>query len=61
MPVGYGKRIREAVVTVKEKTKKRYACPKCSRIAVQRVSTGIWRCRKCGIKFASGSYEFRGR
>ncbi|MBI4018288.1 MAG: hypothetical protein HY368_01640 [Candidatus Aenigmarchaeota archaeon] len=59
MPVGYGKRIREAVSAAKRKAAKRYKCPKCSRVAVKRTSPGIWQCRKCGAKIASGSYEFR--
>lgn len=59
MVVGYGKRIRQAVSVAKEKSKKRYKCPKCSRTAVKRAAAGIWECRKCGVKFASGSYEFK--
>lgn len=56
--VGYGKRIREAVSEAKRKTASRYKCPSCSRVAVRRKAAGVWLCKKCGTKFASGAYEF---
>lgn len=59
MPVGYGKTIREAFSAARSKSKRRYRCPKCSRTAIKRAAPGIWECRKCGAKFASGSYEFK--
>lgn len=59
MVVGYGKKIRKEVEAIQKKTKARYKCPKCSRIAVKRVSSAIWQCQKCRAKFASGTYEFR--
>ena len=59
MVVGYGKRIRDSYAASRSKTKKSYKCPNCSRVAVRRISTGIWKCKKCSVKFASGSYEFK--
>lgn len=59
MPVGYGKRIREAVSAAAGKSKRKYACPECSRKAVRRTAAGVWLCKKCDRKFASGAYEFR--
>ncbi len=58
MPVGYGKKIREAVVESKKKAHSRYTCPSCSRLSVKRQSHGVWECGKCHSKFASGAYEF---
>lgn len=55
----YGKRIREDVLKANKKSKSLYKCPSCSRLAVKRVASGIWKCKKCDIKFASGSYEFK--
>ncbi len=55
----YGKKARDLVNKIESKAKKRYKCPSCSRKTVKRVSNGIWECRKCGKRFASGAYEFR--
>jgi large subunit ribosomal protein L37Ae len=55
----YGKRIREDYDKIRKKTKQKYKCPSCSRIAVKRLSAGVWQCRKCKTKFASGAYEFK--
>lgn len=60
MVVGYGKRIRESVALIRAKTAARYMCPSCSRRAVRRSAGGVWSCRKCSRKFASGAYEFKG-
>ena len=54
----YGKRIRAAVLDAEQKYKKAKKCPSCSRIALRRVSTGVWECKKCETKFASGAYDF---
>lgn len=59
MPVGYGKSIRERETDAKKRSAMRYKCPSCSRTSVKRKSYGLWECRKCGVKFASASYEFR--
>jgi large subunit ribosomal protein L37Ae len=58
MPVGYGKKIRAAYAESRKKASSKYECPSCSRIAVRRKSNGVWECRKCKSRFASGAYEF---
>ena len=55
----YGKRIRQDVLKAEAKTKASYKCPACSRMSVKRSAFGIWKCKKCSIKFASGAYEFK--
>ncbi len=52
----YGKRIREMVLKIEKKQRQRHVCPKCKMKKVKRVSTGIYLCKKCGTKFASGAY-----
>lgn len=52
----YGVRIRKQVSTVTNAKNQAYECPRCKHKAVKRVSTGIWQCRRCDLKFAGGAY-----
>jgi large subunit ribosomal protein L37Ae len=52
----YGRFIRKRVIEVEELEKSTHVCPRCDQLAVKRKGTGIWRCRKCGFKFAGGAY-----
>ena len=59
MAVGFGKKIRASENAAKKKASKSYKCPSCSRVDVNRVSSGVWQCKKCRKKFASGAFEFK--
>ena len=48
----YGKKVRNMLVQVESKQKKRQKCPFCKRLGVKRLSNGIWKCPKCDKKFA---------
>ncbi|MFQ6056448.1 MAG: 50S ribosomal protein L37ae [Methanosarcinales archaeon] len=52
----YGKMIRARVSKIEVEQRKRHLCPRCNMPYVKRVSCGIWRCKKCGLKFASLAY-----
>jgi large subunit ribosomal protein L37Ae len=52
----YGIKIRRRTAAIEKTLRKRHQCPKCLRHAISRESTGIWLCRKCGLKFAGGAY-----
>ncbi|HLA23512.1 MAG TPA: 50S ribosomal protein L37ae [Candidatus Nanoarchaeia archaeon] len=54
----YGRRIRDRLVQVEIKQRKRQKCPFCNRLGAKRVSKGIWECQKknCGKKFASNTF-----
>jgi large subunit ribosomal protein L37Ae len=52
----YGKRVRDRLVQVESKQRKKQKCPFCEKVGVKRISNGIWECPKCGKKFASNSY-----
>lgn len=54
----YGKRIRDEIKKATASKIQRYVCPTCSRTAVRRESAGVWKCTKCGKKYASGAYKF---
>ena len=51
-----GASLRKVRVGIEKALKKAYECPQCQRVAVRRVSVGIWRCEKCGYTFAGGAY-----
>lgn len=55
----FGRRpVLRAIEILKEK-KKKYNCPSCSyQKKVSRISTGIYKCSKCFVQFASDSYTF---
>jgi len=52
----YGRKVRLRVETIEVKMHEKHRCPQCGRNAVERVATSIWRCRKCGTRFAGGAY-----
>lgn len=33
-----------------------HRCPRCDRLSVRRVGTGIWKCLKCDLVFSGGAY-----
>ena len=52
----YGVRARSRLRNVELAQRKNHVCPSCKHTKVKRVGTGIYSCRKCGVKFAGGSY-----
>ena len=52
----YGVRIRKQISAVTAAKNQSHECPRCRHEAVKRVSTGIWKCRRCDLKFAGGAY-----
>ena len=52
----YGVRARSRLRNVELQQRKRHLCPSCKHTAVKRISSGIYQCSKCNVKFAGGSY-----
>ena len=52
----YGRFVRKRVCDIERISRALHRCPKCDMVSVARKGTGIWECRKCGFKFAGGSY-----
>ena len=52
----YGVRARNIVKNVEITQRKKHICPSCGDKKVKRISTSIWKCDKCGVKFAGGAY-----
>ena len=55
----YGVRARTRVRNVELVQRAKHICPSCGHQKVKRVSTSIWKCGKCGVKFAGGAYQPR--
>ena len=53
----YGTKIRKLALAVDHKLQQRYKCPSCGAVKVKRVSTSIWQCGRCGVKFAGAAYS----
>ncbi len=52
----YGVRLRRQIAEIGKKAKQKYACPSCNYKSVKRISSGIWKCSKCGLVFTGGAY-----
>jgi len=52
----YGVRSRTQIRNVELQQKAKHICPSCGHKKVKRISTSIWQCKKCNIKFAGGAY-----
>jgi large subunit ribosomal protein L37Ae len=57
MGARYGVKIRRRIKEILAEKSRWHACPRCKHISVKRVSTGIWRCRRCDYTFAGGAYR----
>jgi large subunit ribosomal protein L37Ae len=52
----YGMKARRRYAAIDMAMKARHECPTCNRHSVKRLSTGIWKCRKCETEFVGGAY-----
>tara|TARA_Y100000310_G_scaffold323580_1_gene384193 strand:+ start:1169 stop:1399 length:231 start_codon:yes stop_codon:yes gene_type:complete len=53
---GYGLRVRKRLKKVEDRQHEKQICPFCQKKGVKRKSKGIWHCKKCKKKFASGTF-----
>lgn len=53
----YGKGVKNRVLKIENIQRKKHACPNCLKPGLKRVASGIWKCDKCGSKFAGKAYE----
>lgn len=55
----YGPRIKNKNAQIEAVQRSKQICPYCKKMAVKRVSAGIWHCRKCGKKFTGKAYSIK--
>lgn len=53
---GYGKTVKERLLAIEKKQKKRQKCPYCKKQSVKAIAKGIWVCSRCNKKFAGRLY-----
>jgi large subunit ribosomal protein L37Ae len=53
----YGRVARKRVAEIESDMNDDHSCPDCGSDTVDREGTGIWACRRCGYKFAGGTYR----
>lgn len=53
----YGVVVRNRVRDIDKMRTADHECPRCHRMSVSRVSSGIWLCSKCDAKFAASAYS----
>lgn len=52
----YGVKSRTILRNVELAQRVKHICPSCGHRKVKRISTSIFQCRKCNVKFAGGAY-----
>jgi len=52
----YGRRLKNKLAAIEKLSRGKQPCPYCKRLAVKRLSTGIYTCLKCKAKFTGGAY-----
>ena len=53
----YGRTVRHKLGKIEHEYKLKHKCNYCNAKKVERVSAGIWQCKKCGVKFAARAYS----
>ncbi|MDY6932318.1 MAG: 50S ribosomal protein L37ae [Halobacteriota archaeon] len=54
--VRYGRKARKIIADIEDQMHAKHMCPRCGKLKVSRVGTGIWRCSVCDLTFAGGTY-----
>ena len=53
----YGRKLKLKFSKIEIEQRKLHKCPYCNKIAVKRLVVGIWKCKKCHIKFTGKAYS----
>lgn len=55
--VRYGKSVKDRIRKIEKEQRKRHRCPDCLKPSLKRVASGVWVCKKCGLKIAGDAYN----
>ncbi len=53
----YGRKLKLRFAEIETEQRKLHKCPYCNKIAVKRESVGIWKCKKCNVKFTGKAHS----
>jgi large subunit ribosomal protein L37Ae len=57
--IRYGVNLRKREAAVIAQKREKYKCDMCGKLAVRRISMGVWKCRYCNATYAGGAYTFK--
>jgi len=55
----YGKSVKRKILDVEKGKRKERVCPHCLKSGLKRMASGIWFCKKCGLKLAGKAYKVK--
>ena len=55
----FGAPVRKRFSRIASLQKMRRSCPACGSWRLKRDASGIWTCRKCGLKLAGEAYDVK--
>ncbi|MBS3107080.1 50S ribosomal protein L37ae [Candidatus Woesearchaeota archaeon] len=55
----YGRTVKWNFGKMEAEQRKLHKCPYCNKVAVKRISAGIWECRKCDSAFTGRAYTLK--
>ncbi len=53
----YGVGVRKRLDEVHKQRSQKYQCPRCKKLTMKRVYSGVWKCNKCGLEVADNAYS----
>lgn len=54
----YGATIRKLYRKAIDSKKKKYECPQCHKLKIERKGNSLWKCKGCKSTYAGGAYAF---
>jgi large subunit ribosomal protein L37Ae len=55
----YGRKVKKKILSVETAKNRESACPACLDKGIKREASGVWVCKKCGLKVAGKAYRLK--